>query len=284
MKKGLNLIQKIESKAQGLIFRFPFIKKFHRKEIENLEKIHTTEKLKLEEIIRINSSETIESDTLFGHSYQVFYHKKSTEFNKLCEKYGTDKGSLNLEEKPYPWNPHTYADYYEDKFLETRINFKNIFECGIGSNNSKYESNMSPSGIPGASLRVLRDFFPNAQIYGADIDPECVFEEERIKTGVMDQLNQSSIKKYFSSIDQVEFDLIIDDGLHTFEAAACLFENSIGYLKDGCHYIIEDVYLKDLKKFHDFFLDLNYDFNLVVLRRPDHEIADNNLIVVRKKG
>ena len=282
MKFYLTLITKIESKAQGLFFRIPFIRKFHRKEIENLEKNHTLEIFKLKEIIKINSSETIEADTLFGHSYQFFYKKNSSDFNELCQKYGTDKGSLDLEQKPYPWHPHTYADYYQEKFAEVRRDFKNVFECGIGSNSSKYPSNMSPSGIPGASLRVLRDYFPFAQIYGADIDPECVFEEERIKTGVLNQLDQSSIKKYFSSIGQVAFDLIIDDGLHTFEAASCLFENSINYLKEGGTYIIEDVYLKDLKKYSDFFSNMKYNFNLIVLRRPNLEIADNNLIVIRK--
>lgn len=39
---------------------------------------------------------------------------------------------------------------------------------------------------PGASLRVWRDFFPNAVIYGWDIDPSAmVYDEERIKYGMM---------------------------------------------------------------------------------------------------
>lgn len=273
---------KIKSKIQGLLFRVPLVKSFHRNEIESLEAIQRTEIMKLENTIRINSSETIESDNLFGHSFQFFYRKNSKDFNKLCEQYGTDKGSINSEDKPYPWNPHTYADFYQEKFLEMRTNFRNVFECGIGSKSPQYPSNMSPTGIPGASLRVLRDFFPLAQIYGADIDPECVFEEDRIKTGMMNQLDDSSIQNYFTNIGVVNFDLMIDDGVHTFEAATCLFRNSIDYLKEGCNYIIEDVYLRDLNKYYDFFSNTKYEFNLVVLRRPNHAIEDNNLIVIRK--
>ena len=49
-------------------------------------------------------------------------------------------------------------------------------------------------GKPGASLRVWRDYFPNAIIYGADIDKDILFAEERIKTFYIDQLDPVAIK------------------------------------------------------------------------------------------
>jgi hypothetical protein len=42
------------------------------------------------------------------------------------------------------------------------------------------------------------------------------------------------------------FDLMIDDGLHTFESAICLFENSINKLAPNGTYIIEDASINDL--------------------------------------
>ena len=45
------------------------------------------------------------------------------------------------------------------------------------------------------------------------------------------------------------FDIIIEDGLHTFEANKCFFENSIHKVKRGGIYIIEDITNIDLPKF-----------------------------------
>ena len=53
---------------------------------------------------------------------------------------------------------------------------------------------MSSNGKPGASLRVWRDYFYNAEIYGADID-KTNFSEKRIKTFFVDQLDKKEIKK-----------------------------------------------------------------------------------------
>ena len=41
---------------------------------------------------------------------------------------------------------------------------------------------MTLSGSPGASLRVWKDFFSNAKIYGSDIDKDILFNEDRIFT------------------------------------------------------------------------------------------------------
>ena len=39
----------------------------------------------------------------------------------------------------------------------------------------------------------------------------------------------------------VKMDVIIDDGFHRFDANINFLENSLSYLNDGGHYIIEDV-------------------------------------------
>ena len=41
---------------------------------------------------------------------------------------------------------------------------KLVFECGLGTNNPDLQGNMTVDGMPGASLRVWRDYFKNAQI------------------------------------------------------------------------------------------------------------------------
>jgi len=142
---------------------------------------------------------------------------------------------------------------------------------------------MGRTGTPGASLRAWRDYFPNAEIYGADIDREILFEEERIRTFYVDQLSESAISEMWSKIPNLTFDLIIDDGLHTFEAGVTFYENSIDKLKDSGVYIIEDVTPQNLIRFVDYlkksknFVDVIRLKSLIRGLRPD-----NNLIVIRK--
>jgi hypothetical protein len=63
---------------------------------------------------------------------------------------------------------------------------------------------------------------------GADIDRNVLFEEDRIKTGYMDQTKPEDIRAFFDQTGVMSFDLMVDDGLHTFDSAKCLFENSGG--------------------------------------------------------
>ncbi len=52
----------------------------------------------------------------------------------------------------------------------------------------------------GASLRMWRDYFPNAQIVGADIDPKYMFADERISKVVVDQLKPESINAFVAKV------------------------------------------------------------------------------------
>ena len=163
------------------------------------------------------------------------------ELTLLCDFYGSDKGSLsksNNKQPYYPMPPHTYTDVYEALFYKMRNTVKFVFECGIGSNKWHGYSN---SYKPGASLRVWRDFFPYAHVFGGDIDRDVLFSEERISTFWIDQTVPESIDAFFKKCDVHQFDIMIDDGLHTYSAAYCLFANSFKYLSVGGWYIIEDL-------------------------------------------
>ena len=66
---------------------------------------------------------------------------------------------------------------------------------GIGSLRAEIPSNMLFGGAyqPGASLRGWRDFFPNAQILGLDVDASILFEEERIRTRACNTLSTRQV-------------------------------------------------------------------------------------------
>ena len=59
---------------------------------------------------------------------------------------------------------------------------------------------MTLNGKPGASLKVWKDYFVNAQIFGADIDRNILFKEDRIETYHVNQLDQESIIKMWNNI------------------------------------------------------------------------------------
>lgn len=217
-----------------------------------------------------------------GNFKNITYNNKANILSELCEKYGSDKGFVNHnEKKPYNWQPHTYTSYYHSIFNLSRDNIRHVFECGIGTNNPNIKSNMTNSGMPGASLRVWRDYFSNANIYGGDVDKNILFEEERIKTFYVDQLNADSIKSMWKKIEVENFDIIIDDGLHEPEANINFFVNSFEKLRKNGVYIIEDVSNKYIKILQENFK--KHDIDIVVLSSNYKKFyADNNLIVIKK--
>jgi SAM-dependent methyltransferase len=162
----------------------------------------------------------------------------------------------------------------------------NVFELGIGTNFLDVESNMGINGKPGASLRAWRDFFPNSLIYGADIDSRVIFEEERIKTFCCNQTDTESVKSMWEKIPD-QFDIIVEDGLHKFDANVCFFENSFHKLKIGGHFIIEDIqeselnlWVNKIKQYENIFH--SYDFNIFCIDLPTNTYDNNIIHIIRK--
>ena len=203
-------------------------------------------------------------------------NSQNNEFSELCEKYLTDKGGLkeNLDSR----NFHFYSQFYYEYFQKKKRNIKLIFECGIGTPNKNIKSNTARKGKPGASLRVLREYFKNAHIYAADIDKNILFEDERISTFYVNQLDNQSINEMWRKINKNNFDLIIDDGLHTLNSAYAFFNQSFSKLRPEGLYVIEDVhvaYLRDLVKKLE-------DFKPKILTSDKANNIDDYLIIIEK--
>jgi hypothetical protein len=128
--------------------------------------------------------------------------------NDLGKKYDTDKCSTG----------HNYLDTYE-KFLPYTGLYK-ILEIGV---------------FKGGSLRMWRDYYPSAEVVGIDIDPSCMFEEERIKTVLMDT-------KDIDSFDVQDFDLVVEDGSHKWADQMRIFLSVFPRLRSGSYYILEDLH------------------------------------------
>ena len=203
----------------------------------------------------------------------VLNGKTNQDLKILMDNYGSDKGGKN--------NEHNFAQYYSQIFHNQKDKIENFLEIGLGTNDINMPSNMGKDGKPLASLRAWRDYFKNANIYGADIDRNILNDENRIKTFYVDQTNPDSIKDLFNQIGNKRFDIILEDGLHEFNANICFFENAINFLKTDGVYIIEDVYYKDQEKFIRYFENTSYNFSIVDIFHKKN-IANNCLVVIKK--
>lgn len=219
--------------------------------------------------------------TPFTHKIIISYNHKPSKLHDLFFKNGSDKGAPNDLTHPISQkSAHTYADLYYVLFNLSRNSIKYVFECGLGTNNLDFESNMGRTGIPGASLRAWREYFPNAKIFGADIDSQILFQEDRIETFHIDQTSLESIEHMWQQIPIQYFDIIIDDGLHTFNAGITLFEASFSKLRQGGIYIIEDINPQEKTKFYRYFNERPYRTHMVDLHRPNTLLADNSVIII----
>jgi hypothetical protein len=212
---------------------------------------------------------------------EIFFSDTPIVFGGLAKKYGSDKEE-GENESFHPWQNHTYGSIYELLFAHCRTSFFNVFECGIGTINAGVKSNMGIHGNPGGSLRIWRDYFPNAHIVGADIDPSVLFYEDRIQTFLLDQTCTVSIAELWMKFPNTKFDLMVDDGLHLPEAGITLLKNSIQMLQDDGVYIIEDVSFRHFKSYKLELQKQSLDYALISCNRASEDSLDNNLLVIRK--
>jgi hypothetical protein len=154
---------------------------------------------------------------------------KIHELKKLLDFYGSDKANKH--------NHHILYGY----ILKNNFEKKRILEIGLGTNNTDTLSHMGINGKPGASIRAFKDFCPNSDIYGADVDKRILFNEERISTYHVDQTDVNSLNELATKIPS-DFDLIIDDGLHSINANINTLIFGIKKIKIGGWVVIEDIH------------------------------------------
>lgn len=202
---------------------------------------------------------------------------ENTELCYLMEKYSSDKST---------W--HNYTPIYHTLFSPLQKEPINLFEMGIGTVNTNIPFNMSwnVKEFLGSSLRAWKDYFPNGEIYGGDIDPSCLFIDDRIHTYQCDQMNCKQIKTLFSeTLKDVKFDIIIDDGFHNITTNMCMLINSFDSLKPGGYYIIEDVISKDIDLWESLIIPFTISFkvSMYTLKIP-HSInnGDNNIVIFNR--
>jgi hypothetical protein len=195
----------------------------------------------------------------------------------LCElmaSFGSDKGK----------GLHNYSVVYDWLLSRFRRENLQIFELGLGTNKLGAPSSMGLNGRPGASLRAWREYFPQAQIYGADIDGDILFTEDRIQTFWADQRDPKAIRALWHQLDGVSFDVMIDDGLHEAPANICFFMESFYKLKSGGIYVIEDIMPHDIDLMSCLARSLSCACSSLVFERLEHprNKVDNRLLICQR--
>ena len=188
-----------------------------------------------------------------------------TDLCNILEKHGSDKCS----------NWHNYSalyDYFFKHFRDEEINF---FEVGI---------------YHGSSVKSWREYFSKAKIYTADVDKETflTISDLDVESFYCDQDNPQSIQSMWksNSLNDTEFDVIIDDGKHEFISNLNFFKESIHKLKSGGIFIVEDLTVSTYDSFERILSNLKNEYSLdyiKLLNLPNsNNHIDNNILLVIK--
>lgn len=145
--------------------------------------------------------------------------------SEISKKYPTDKDFT-----------HNYYNLvYENFFSKIKNDVQLLCEIGIGG--FWHEMNW----VNGNSLRVWRDYFPNAKILGLDIVKHNNLDDiDRITIDWIDQSKLDLVIEYSKKLSN--YDIILDDGSHNVYDQQITFAHFFKSLKSKGIYVIEDLH------------------------------------------
>jgi len=137
----------------------------------------------------------------------------------IANRLELDKGTIMPTEGHH--GPRLHFTTIYEKYMEKP---KSILEIGV---------------LDGKSLKMWKEYFPDAKVYGIDLHPKCTSSE--IYTA--DQSSREQLKDVMEKIGGV--DIIVDDGSHVIEHQQISLGFLYKYLNKGGQYWIEDLHTSD---------------------------------------
>jgi len=120
-----------------------------------------------------------------------------------------------------------YGDIYDKHFAPFRDQPINILEIGV---------------LKGGSMRLWEKYFPKANIFGIDIDEECLqYQSDRTKIFIGDQGDVSFLRNVKAKVPRI--DILIDDGSHRAKDQKTTFDEMYYHVRKPGVYLIEDIEL-----------------------------------------
>ncbi len=124
---------------------------------------------------------------------------------------------------------HDYLHRYWKHFRDVQFTARKVVEVGVQTERS---------------INMWEEFFPNATIFGLDIDPVCQnYAGGRKKIFIGDQTDERFQLEFIKETGG-DFDIVIDDGLHSTYSMLKTFSYLYPALNDHGIYVIEDVQKK----------------------------------------
>lgn len=126
---------------------------------------------------------------------------------------------------------HDYTPNYFKMFAHLKDAKIKVLEIGVGG--------YADDDRGGQSLEVWRDFFPNAEITGIDIQKKTMDLGPRVEILQGSQVDPDFLKELVEK--RGPFDIIIDDGSHRNEHIVASYQMLFPTLNAGGIYVAEDV-------------------------------------------
>lgn len=149
--------------------------------------------------------------------------------SKISLNYGTDKGPRE----------NGYTVVYDMFIGQRRHEPINLLEIGLARGGPEVGGDADREVIDVPSVRMWRDFLPNAHIYGADISDFSSYQSDNFTFFRVDCGNRDELRKIAEA--GVEFHVIVDDGSHASYHQQLTWFELFRSLAPGGLYIIEDL-------------------------------------------
>jgi cephalosporin hydroxylase len=177
--------------------------------------------------------------------------------NQIYQNYKTPDGQGDKG------TAHSYIEIY-DLLLSPYRDNSTVLEIGIAG---------------GYSLHMWGEYFTNSNIYGVDISPEILTNPNLTSEKFSIIHSDATQPPFLDKIQNLTFDVIIDDGSHFLEHQVDSFNLLKHKVKVGGLYIIEDVVGLDKDK-EALFEGLHDNCEIMDLRHIKNRY-DDVLIVYR---
>ncbi len=147
----------------------------------------------------------------------------------LLNEVGSDKGTTRY------WGrgvPHCYGVEYHRLFNDVRHEQFAVLEIGLGNT-------VPPADA--ASLRAWRQYFPNAVLYGYDIEDFSFFSQPETFVFRGDQASRDDLRRFVATLAPPPFRVVIDDGSHASSHQQIALGALFPHVEPGGLYIVEDL-------------------------------------------
>lgn len=181
--------------------------------------------------------------------------------------------------------PDNLTDKADDNHTFDGLNYLHVYEQYFASRRRTALALLEIGVLNGGSLRLWRDYFDRAQVYGMDIDPaRSVHAGNRIQIRIGDQSDAGFLEKFGKEVQG--FDIVIDDGSHItsyiLESFRCLWP----FVRKGGLYAIEDLRISyepmDNATCYKFWPGMTYNGDVAAKRHSRSDIESKLVALIRE--